>query len=251
MTKKDIKQFIKGTFLYKMYHRNQLYKKSKRFADKSIEEMWILHPIREGFGQIGQHCQIGPNSTLVTNNIYMEDWSRIQNGCNMIANKGKLIVKKYACISSGCTIVPGAHTPTVGLPQFLSITYINDIDGTITIESDARIDTGVIILSHANTIGRGAIVGAGAIVTKPVPPYAVVAGVPAKIIATRFSIDQIIEHEKILYPKEERMSREELEILFSENYIGKKTLGTSEISVDDKKKLSVFLEKYGIIDYSK
>ena len=41
------------------------------------------------------------------------------------------------------------------------------------------------------TIGDGAIVAAGAVVTKDVPPYAVVAGVPAKIIKYRFTESQI------------------------------------------------------------
>ncbi|MGN1310303.1 MAG: hypothetical protein ACI4VP_01085 [Clostridia bacterium] len=40
-------------------------------------------------------------------------------------------------------------------------------------------------------IGNGAIIGAGAIVTKDVPPYAVVAGNPAKIIKYRFEEEQI------------------------------------------------------------
>ena len=46
-------------------------------------------------------------------------------------------------------------------------------------------------------IGNGAVIGAGAVVTKDVPPYAIVGGVPAKIIKYRFSPEQIEAMEQI------------------------------------------------------
>lgn len=58
------------------------------------------------------------------------------------------------------------------------------------IGNDVWIGVGSVI-SRGCTIGDGAIVGAGAVVTKDVPPYAVVGGVPAKIIKYRFDKETI------------------------------------------------------------
>lgn len=48
------------------------------------------------------------------------------------------------------------------------------------------------------TIGNGAIVAAGSVVTKNIPPYEIWAGIPAKKIGTRFSEEEQIIHEKML-----------------------------------------------------
>ena len=55
----------------------------------------------------------------------------------------------------------------------------------LTIEKDAWIGRRVIILNNVTKIGEGAIIGAGAIVTKNVEPFSIVAGNPAKKISER------------------------------------------------------------------
>jgi acetyltransferase-like isoleucine patch superfamily enzyme len=55
----------------------------------------------------------------------------------------------------------------------------------LIIKNDVWIGTGAIILATVNEIGKGAIIGAGAVVTKDVAEYAIVAGVPAKVIGFR------------------------------------------------------------------
>jgi len=62
----------------------------------------------------------------------------------------------------------------------------------LKIGHDVWIGSSSIILSSVRCIGNGAIIGAGSIVTKDVPPYAIVAGNPARLIKMRFS-DEIIE----------------------------------------------------------
>lgn len=66
----------------------------------------------------------------------------------------------------------------------------------VRIGNDVWIGTRATILSGVR-IGDGAIVGAGSIVTKDVPPYAIVAGAPAKLVRYRFRNEQIKELLKI------------------------------------------------------
>ncbi len=58
--------------------------------------------------------------------------------------------------------------------------------GPIVIEDDVWIGTNVIILRNVK-IGKGAIIGAGSVVTKDIPSYSIVAGNPAKVIKWRDS----------------------------------------------------------------
>ena len=69
---------------------------------------------------------------------------------------------------------------------FKEIKYEAISKGDIIIEDDVWIGYGAMILSGVK-IGQGAVIAAGAIVTKNVPPYAIVGGVPAKILKYRFS----------------------------------------------------------------
>ncbi|MCP4710347.1 MAG: CatB-related O-acetyltransferase, partial [Planctomycetes bacterium] len=62
--------------------------------------------------------------------------------------------------------------------------------GKIVIGNDVVISNGARIMSGV-TIGDGAVVGAGTLVNKDVPPYAIVGGVPAKVIKYRFQPEQI------------------------------------------------------------
>jgi acetyltransferase-like isoleucine patch superfamily enzyme len=71
---------------------------------------------------------------------------------------------------------------------------------SIIVGNDIWIGHGALLLGPL-AIGQGAIVAAGSIVTKDVPPYAIVGGNPARIIKMRFSPEQIFEHERILSKK--------------------------------------------------
>ncbi|HEG44170.1 MAG TPA: hypothetical protein ENH94_09000, partial [Phycisphaerales bacterium] len=94
-------------------------------------------------------------------------------------------------------IVGGDHRfDIVGIPsRFTGRDGMKEM--VTTIEDDVWIGFGSIILAGVK-IGRGAIIAAGSVVTKDVPEYAIMGGVPAKLIRDRFTEEQQKEHTRSL-----------------------------------------------------
>lgn len=88
--------------------------------------------------------------------------------------------------------------------------------GDIVVSDDVWIGYGAKIMSGVH-IGQGAVVAAGAVVTKDIPPYTIVGGVPAKVIKYRFSKEIINELLKVDYNKmDEDMVRTHIVDLYKE-----------------------------------
>ena len=87
--------------------------------------------------------------------------------------------------------------------------------GNIVIDDDVWIGYGVTILSGVH-IGQGAVIAAGAVVDKDVPPYAIVGGVPAGVIKYRFDKEIINELLKIDFSQlNNRIVRDNITTLYS------------------------------------
>ncbi len=81
-----------------------------------------------------------------------------------------------------------------------SVDFEAKTKGDIIVDDDVWIGYGATILSGVH-IGQGAVVAAGAVVSKDVPPYAIVGGVPAKVIKYRFNQEMIHELLNVDYSK--------------------------------------------------
>jgi len=86
---------------------------------------------------------------------------------------------------------------------------VEKFDKDVVVEEDVWLGVNVTLLSGV-TVGRGAIVAAGSVVTKDVPPYSVVGGVPARFIKFKWPLEDILKHERIIYTVDERISENKL-----------------------------------------
>lgn len=152
------------------------------------------------------------------NNLIMEERTNLNSGAIIMNTRAKLIMKKWSGAAIGLLAVTGNHMQLVGksLKQITDadkdkLDINHELDKDIVVEEEVWIGSNVTLLAGV-TLGRGSIIGASCVVRSgKVPPYAVLAGNPAKVVAFRFTPEEIIEHEKALYPEEERLPQELLE----------------------------------------
>lgn len=151
----------------------------------------------------------------------------------------KLIIGSFCSIAADVSFIVGQDHPLhyVSTYPFKDLVLKEPIKesiskGNIIIDDDVWIGNGAKILSGVH-IGRGAVIAAGAVVSKDVPPYATVGGVPAKVIKYRFSSDVIEELMKIDYCN---LKKEDIEGHIDDLYSEIKT-------VEDAKKLTSWMPK--------
>lgn len=139
---------------------------------------------------IDLHPQITPDMLSIGNHVYLGPNTRI------ISTRAQVKIGSHVMFGPGVTVVTGDHrTDLVGRPM-ISVTDAekrpeDDVD--VVIGDDVWVGANAVILKGV-TIGTGAIVAAGSVVTKSVPPCAVAAGVPAKVVSMRFSDEDAKAH---------------------------------------------------------
>jgi acetyltransferase-like isoleucine patch superfamily enzyme len=168
-----------------------------------FERKYANKNLKIGYMANLNNCQFGNHNILYfgaeINNVVLGDFSYVAGESRLV----NTTIGKFTCIGPEVICGLGRHPSRDFVsthPIFYSplgqsqLTFVSDSHfeefAPIEIGNDVWIGARAIIRDGVK-IGDGAIVGAGAVVTRDVPPYAIVGGVPAKIIRYRFQPEEI------------------------------------------------------------
>jgi len=132
---------------------------------------------------LGENVYVGHQTILkgyYKNEMHIGDFTWIGQGCFFHAAGGLEIAHEVG-IGPGVKILTSVHEEP---PRSIPVPRAGLKMGKVTIHVGADIGVNAVILPGV-TVGEGAMIGAGSVVTKDVPPFAIVAGVPAKVLRYR------------------------------------------------------------------
>lgn len=169
--------------------------------------MYLYRPL---FASHGRNFHFDPDGFYSYENIHVGDDVSLGYRPVLLAGRSRILIGNKVMFGPQVMLVGGNHNATV-VGQFMtdvSEKTPNDDLGVI-IEDDVWVGARAVILRGV-TLGRGTIVGAGFLVNASTPPYAIVAGNPARMVRFRWDVEAIMAHETRLYPPTKRFPQADL-----------------------------------------
>ena len=186
----DLNVSMLRTRRFKVGELSRLFLGESKEVTKKVRA-WFLVRFRYRGARVGKGFHVGRSVSIGTgfiagDYVYVGPQSQLPPHVH---------VGNYSSLSTRVAIVGSDHNyDNPGVPIVFSGRPQSCVT---TIGADVLIGHGAVLL-RGITIGNGAVVGAGAVVTKDVPPYAVIAGIPAKVLRYRFDELERAVHEAML-----------------------------------------------------
>jgi acetyltransferase-like isoleucine patch superfamily enzyme len=175
-------------------------------SNRLLVRLYAVKRLRGLVPRVARHLEGGEFRSTTLREIFARYWGvevglYTHGGCfqtGMVDAKTK--IGRYCSIAYGVRIVNHNHplsfkgtsglffNPELGLCDRWLVEH-----NPLEIGNDVWIGVNAVILPEVSRIGDGAVVGAGAVVNRDVPPYAVVLGNPARVVKYRFSEEVIAQ----------------------------------------------------------
>lgn len=184
-------------FIYKVFS----------FFKRGFYRVFVLPCKRKLLKKCGKNVFINTHCNINYSNVSIGNNSSIGKGCTFICSLANIIIGDDVMFAPNVTVVTGGHRYDILGKTMKEVTNkekLPENDRDVIFEGDNWIGTSAIILRGV-TVGEGAIIGAGSVVTKDVPPYAIVGGNPARIIKMRFNEEEIINHKQKLNERRKKI----------------------------------------------
>jgi acetyltransferase-like isoleucine patch superfamily enzyme len=166
---------------------------ARRFSRRV--RMLALRPL---FRKTGTRFRFDPNGHYSFSTIEVGDDVFLGPGAFLSASESFIHIGNKVMFGPNVTVLGGDHRlDVVGALMADVAEKRPEDDRGVTIADDVWVGAGAIVLKGVS-IGRGAVVAAGAVVTRDVPPYAIVGGCPARVIRPRFSPADQERHEALV-----------------------------------------------------
>ena len=164
---------------------------------KKAMNKFILNPIkRKMVNKCGKKVHFGINADIIGwKNVYIGNDVSIGNNCNFMTTKAKIYIGDHVMFGPSVHIITGNHIfdiPGRYMSEFTEADKREKDDQDVILKGDNWIGCNAIILKGV-TIGYGAVVAAGAVVTKDVKDYCIGGGNPARVIKLKIIFYKRIE----------------------------------------------------------
>ncbi|PLR30945.1 hypothetical protein CYR23_16930 [Chimaeribacter arupi] len=118
----------------------------------------------------------------VRSRIVVGEDTAINEYNNIRASGGEIIIGKKCIISQYVSMIASNHE--INTTEYMKDALWDNVKTSVTIGDDVWIGAGAVILPGVR-VGNGCVIASGAVVTKNVPDFSIVAGVPAKVVSQR------------------------------------------------------------------